>query len=134
MRWPTGEILDPPDPDAMVSALTATTFARDASECNAHRTALAKAVDVLNEALAADPQAINALMRLSVQCNATLARHPSVQVGAHQHDFELRPLGLINGLFGVDEHDWGFIYMHTAHDDGRITHFSLSPEAGESST
>ena len=34
----------------------------------------------------------------------------------------LRPLGLVNGLFGVDSDDWGFIAM-VVNADGSIDRF-----------
>lgn len=87
---------------------------------------IAAAIATLNEALAADPDAINALMRLEVECNAALGRHPSIQVGAQWLSLTLRPLGLINGLFGADEDGWGFICMKTD-ADGRIVEFDWMP-------
>ena len=90
-----------------------------------------QAIDVLNEALAIDPYAINALMKLEVVCHAGLGRHPTIQVGAQQHRLTLRPLGLINGLFGADEDGWGFICMKTD-EDGRIVEFALTPPRDDS--
>ena len=44
------------------------------------------AIAVLNRALAADPNAINALMLAQVECNDHLADDPSVQVGPSYYD------------------------------------------------
>ena len=110
------------------------------------------AIRVLNEALDADPEAVNRLMNLEVTCNETIADHPSIQVGTlagrtssgyarsfwrwllralgqrqtEKDRHRLRPLGLINGLFGADEDCWGFICM-TIGVDGQITHFDRTP-------
>jgi hypothetical protein len=61
---------------------------------------LTTAISVLNEALKADPLAVQALFRNRVPCNQTLAEHPTIQVSSKSasgpHDVGL--LGLINGL------------------------------------
>ena len=66
---------------------------------------------MLNQALEADPDAINELMNKSVEVNKALADHPTIQVGKWGGKLRLRPLGLINGLFGVMEDGWGHIAM-----------------------
>ena len=96
-----------------------------------------KAIQVLNEALQADPEGINVLIQQYVVVNETLADHPSIQVEAvvgATSWFKLRPLGLINGLFGADEDGYGFIAAQTG-DDGQITRFIEMPagERGEAS-
>jgi hypothetical protein len=65
------------------------------------------AIDLLNEALALDPVAISALVSNRVPCNENLANHDSIQ--ASGHPFSVGLLGIINGLFGVDERGWGAI-------------------------
>ena len=86
------------------------------------------AIQVLNEALSADPDAINELMRKSVLVNEHLASHPTIQVGYDNtaHSWTLRPLGLINGLFGADVDSWGFICMRVD-ENGRIERFERTP-------
>ena len=90
-----------------------------------------EAVKVLNEALAADPIAVNALMRMMVPVNELLAAHPSIQVGKgsdmggeFDDAYYMRPLGLINGLFGVNDDGWGYIFAETD-DKGNIVRFGL---------
>lgn len=58
------------------------------------------AVRVLNELLAADPDATNELFRLEVTVNQRVCDHPTIQVGGDPAEIvgTLRPLGLINGL------------------------------------
>lgn len=74
------------------------------------------AVDVLNELLAADPDATVALMNARVPCNEIVAGHPSIQVGsggegAEQTGFRVGILGIINGIFVRHEGGtMGFIY------------------------
>ena len=86
-----------------------------------------RAIQVLNEALDSDPAAINQLMSCEVLINTTLTVHPTIQVGkSHQRpdriEYVLRPLGLINGLFGVDEDTYGFIAARVG-EDGKIEGF-----------
>ena len=98
-----------------------------------HQEVLDHVIQVLNEALAADPVAINALMHLEVPCNVTLSKHPTIQIGhslINKDDktgWVMRPLGLINGLLGVKHggkfDNYGFIAMNID-DDGRITEFA----------
>ena len=72
-----------------------------------------RAVRILNEALEADPKAINRLMDSSVPVNDKLANHPSIQVRARPDASgnRLRPLGLIDGLFGTRDDSYGHIAM-----------------------
>ena len=69
------------------------------------------AIDFLNEALRCDPQAIKNLILTKVDCNATMANHPTIQCGKKDagNGHEVGPLGLINGLFGTKEDGWGYI-------------------------
>jgi hypothetical protein len=74
------------------------------------RTALTPedAVRVLNEALELDRVGLSQLFLRAAPCNEALADHPTIQVGTYPNgSFYVRPLGLINGLFGVDEESYG---------------------------
>lgn len=95
---------------------------------------LRRAVAVLNRALEADPEAVTALVNTRVSCNEVLADDPTVQVGLFEEGIEggqvhrvyrLGPLGLINGLLGVDEDHWGYIYA-----EGDITEPELIERFG----
>ena len=92
--------------------------------------AIDQAVRVLNEALEADPGAMLALMNFGVTVNQTLADHPTIQVWSKEETdgqgYRLRPLGLINGLFGVDIYQLGYIAM-SMNEDGTIDKFSRTP-------
>ncbi len=61
-----------------------------------------KAIDVMNEAFAADPAAIHALLINRVPCNQALTDHPTIQVdttlfiAANLHSVGL--LGILNGV------------------------------------
>lgn len=92
--------------------------------------ALYLAISVLNQALLADPDAINEMMRVEVQVNDRLGDHWAVQCGPStlidrdkpDAPTVVRPLGLINGLFGVDQDSWGYIGMMVG-ENGRIKYF-----------
>ena len=69
-------------------------------------------VSVLNEANQLDPVAIGQLMFTRVKCNEALGAHPTIQVGRMGGpDLLVGPLGLINGLVGVKDNNWGYIAM-----------------------
>lgn len=74
-------------------------------------------VELLNQALAADDVAITELIQTRTACNEKLSKHSSIQVGlapgCNPEDkkllYEVGILGLLNGLFGVDDKQWGAI-------------------------
>ena len=94
------------------------------------------AVGVLNSALLCDAAAIQALMALEVPASDSLAEHPTIQVGTsmvrpRDGEYVVRPLGLINGLFGADSDDWGFIAM-IVDANGAIERFERLEGNGDS--
>ena len=91
------------------------------------------AIRVLNEALEADRYAIESLMAFEVLVNKNLAGHASIQCSPHGEAVNyswLRPLGLINGLFGAGSDSWGYIAMEVD-EAGRILRFIRTPERKE---
>ncbi len=98
-------------------------------------TTLDEAIACLNMIHAADPTVLGKLISFRVPCNSELALHPTVQVGLRDgwnedgslkggdgtlftdQPYEVGFLGVINGLFGVDYRQWGFIYAHFAEDE-----------------
>ena len=98
--------------------------------------AIQNAVRVLNEALEADPDAINELILLQVHVNEKLAQHPSIQVFSPGEEngeriYRLRPLGLINGLFGVNEFECGYIAAQCENEEPhRIIRFVYADDWG----
>lgn len=85
------------------------------------------AVKILNEALKADPTAINKLFLSRVACNEELSQHKTIQVRGYESGSEPQPpnvgvLGLINGIFGINDNNGnGFIYMQL--NEGKIDRF-----------
>lgn len=80
------------------------------------------ALEVLNRVHQADPTVMPALIALRVPCNEAVADDPTVQVATKDGGFEVGVLGLINGLFGVD--DEGIGHIGAFYDDShQLTHF-----------
>ncbi len=61
---------------------------------------ITKAVQVLNDALKLDRQAITDLVNMRVECNNELARHPTIQTGVYGGAKRIGILGLLNGALG----------------------------------
>lgn len=77
---------------------------------------LDEALAVLNRIHAADPRVMPLLLGTRVMCNEALADDPTVQVGCVRRTVDVVPgvwevgfLGILNGIFGVDETGWGYI-------------------------
>lgn len=68
-----------------------------------------QAVEILNRIHAADSTVLPALIEHRVACNEQLATDPTVQVRGRVGEAEVGLLGIINGLFGVDDNSRGFI-------------------------
>jgi len=90
-----------------------------------------QAIEVLNEAFKLDARTIQWLINNRVPCNAELAGHPTIQVKAIQRRhiyggepvrYEIGLLGIINGLFGVNENESGYIAAEFD-DDGKLIGF-----------
>ena len=102
----------------------------------------ANAVDALNSMLDADHLAIRRLTLHREPTNEDMAHHPTAQVHVRTHRFmnpsiHLDPpelyigmLGVINGIFGVDESGHGFIGV-IVEADGTISRFRLMNEDGD---
>lgn len=82
-------------------------------------------IDLLNELIRLDKPAIAALLANRVPCNQALADHPTVQVQAQNDGYHVGLLGIINGLFGTDDHLWGPICFEF--EDGHLTKFKRTP-------
>jgi hypothetical protein len=89
--------------------------------------AIDAAIVVLNRLLKVDPEACRAFFLLEAPVNTMeLGDDPEIQ--CLQDDppngpIFLRPLGLINGLFGADERACGFITMDIEDTSGSIVGF-----------
>jgi len=89
-------------------------------------------VDLLNDCFKRDPQAINALIANRVLCNGALADHPTVQVRMETHEggytYRVGLLGMLNGIFGVDDDGQGAIVMYID-DAGKLIGFGVMEDA-----
>jgi hypothetical protein len=82
-------------------------------------------ITFLNELIALDKPAIAALLDNHVPCNEALANHQTVQVSAQHGGWHVGLLGIINGLFGVDDTNWGAICYEF--EDGDLIRFKRTP-------
>ncbi len=90
-------------------------------------TTVDEAIATLNSILQADHEAIRKLIERRIPCNQALADHPTVQVDGIADGHYVGMLGIINGLFGVDEREWG--YIAAQYDDaGQLQRFIRTPE------
>lgn len=78
---------------------------------------LDEVIDYLNEIIAIDAQALTALTNTRVHCHEGFAEHPSVQVVDRDGFYSVGFIGIVNGLFGVDEEGYGAI-VFVFDDDG----------------
>lgn len=86
-----------------------------------------EAITLLNEAVQRDPDAIETLLESHVPCNALLAQHPTIQCWLVDRKPRVGLLGILNGLFGVDEYRYGPIM--SVHDGaGRLLRFARTAE------
>jgi hypothetical protein len=73
--------------------------------------AVQRAIEVLNRIHTKDPTVLQQLIEHRVPCNAKLLYDETVQVGPGPgyEGYEVGLLGIVNGLFGVDESGAGLI-------------------------
>ena len=83
-------------------------------------------IDVLNDALSKDRYAVEKLFFDRKECNEKLAEHETIQIGFSNGVYRVGALGLINGMFGIDENGYGAIMMIL--EDGVITKFKKLKE------
>jgi hypothetical protein len=85
-------------------------------------------VEILNDALGKDRDAINRLFNHREECGSTLALHPTIQVKGNKDEtfFEVGPLGIINGFFGEYRDEPGAIRMVIDEENEEIERFEVS--------
>lgn len=64
-------------------------------------------VVLLNEAILSDSKAVGMLIAARVPCNDRLADHSTIQVGLIDGKYRVGLLGMLNGMFGIDEDGYG---------------------------
>jgi len=85
-----------------------------------HAITLQDTINLLNEMLALDARATYRLISSRAACNKELGDHPTIQV---LDIGEVGLLGVLNGLFGVDEEDYGAIAA--VFDNGELIEFII---------
>lgn len=89
---------------------------------------LEEVVAFLNELVVIDRAAMTALVETRVPCNEALADHPTVQVSCREDGARVGLLGILNGLFGVDERGYGAIgaqFSGIAGELGEVENFDV---------
>lgn len=66
-------------------------------------------IELLNDAFAKDPEAMNQLAQARVVCNDALADHSTIQVGQFGGEYKVGIIGILNGIFGINDRGWGVI-------------------------
>lgn len=85
--------------------------------------AVDRAIEVLNRAIQKDPEAIRKLFKIQIECNDEIAADADIQVKAEGNKTFIRPLGLINGLFGAAEDGFGKIVAICSDETGDFQKF-----------
>lgn len=82
---------------------------------------IARAIELLNELIALDEDAVTALFENRVPCNEALADHPTVQIVVNaENKYTVGLLGIINGMFGVDGRGIGQIGAAYSDETGKV--------------
>lgn len=87
---------------------------------------------VLNDAVTTDRKAMTDLIEARVSCNRQLANHPTIQV----RDFpgegcRVGVLGILNGIFGIDDITGNGIMAASYDKDGHLVGFVRVEHEGE---
>ena len=87
----------------------------------------ARIINVMKRALAADPEAVRALIETRVPCNDALANDPTIQVVDDAGVTKVGLLGILNGIAGCVYPDGPGFVAAVLETDGRLTDFTWSP-------
>lgn len=85
-------------------------------------------IDFLNSILKIDEKALNSLISHRVPCNKELGEHKTVQTLCDNSNYTVGLLGLLNGMCGKDENDWGFIVAEVNESNDQIERFIHSKD------
>jgi len=81
-------------------------------------------VELLNEAVKLDPTAMDLLVNSRVSCNKELGAHPTIQVMVGLQRV-VGMLGILNGIFGVNENGWGCFQIMFDDTTKKLTGFKV---------
>lgn len=94
---------------------------------------ISEVVEMLNEMLKIDQEATSDLVKSRVKCNEGLAEHPTIQVSECGNTYEVGLIGVLNGIFGIDENGFGHIAYEIDKETKEIKKFKeLTSEQVES--
>jgi len=87
-------------------------------------------VEFLNEAIKLNSSAMHMLINSRVQCNEALAKHPTIQVmkGPQGVDWSVGMLGILNGIFGINENGYGCIVADFDSETQQLKRFYIDYE------
>ena len=81
-------------------------------------------IDFLNSILEIDGNALNALISHRVFCNKELGEHETVQTLCDTDgNYTVGLLGILNGMCGKKEDDWGFVVAEVNEENNKIERF-----------
>lgn len=78
-------------------------------------------IQLLNEFVLLDPEAMRDLLDSRVECNEAVSNHPTIQVSALFDSYKVGLLGVLNGLFGVASDGYGAIAAVYDATDSNLT-------------
>jgi hypothetical protein len=83
--------------------------------------------DLLNEAVARDPAAMHCLCNKRINCNSSLADHPTIQIGTGaENQPTIGLIGILNGVIGTRADGEG--YLAGVYRKGKLAGFILRPD------
>lgn len=84
------------------------------------------ACDLLNEFLKLDRDCVHGLIAHRQECKEAIANHPTIQVQQLKDDKfpKVGIVGILNGMFGIDEDGMGAIFYDEG-DNGEILCFKV---------
>jgi len=77
-------------------------------------------VELLNEIVKIDPTLARSLLFTRIPCTKELCDHPTIQVARFG---VVGTLGILNGIFGINENGWGCILADIDDSTGYINKF-----------
>jgi hypothetical protein len=90
------------------------------------------AINLLNQIVKMDPVAAKLLLDARVLCNKQLADHETIQVRCENGTCRVGILGILNGIFGIQDDGWGPIAA-VVEDDGNVVHFQRTTDVRKDS-
>lgn len=86
-----------------------------------------RTISLMNDAIDCDREAVEKLVEARVECNDELAEHETIQTGDYHEPGKnsVGLLGILNGIVGVDEENWGCIAASYDSETKKLIRFTL---------